>query len=148
MPPEFVKAYEQIRVDASAGGHGLRAWALHADAAFVGQWSLTDRSEMRQHTRDSSSHRLAQVGRLTRYFNIYASVELVHATLSEYLLISELQRICLKLQAVGRDCEIRHPILFSTSRSPLSPWAASCSPWWRSVGVQTAPNGYNLSSVI
>ena len=44
LPPEFVKAYEQIRLDASAGGHGLRAWALHADAASVGQWSLTVQS--------------------------------------------------------------------------------------------------------
>ena len=41
LPPTFVKAYQQVRLDATGGGHGLRAWTLHADAAFVGQWSLT-----------------------------------------------------------------------------------------------------------
>ena len=37
-------AYHQIRLDLAAGGHGMRAWAAHADAAFVGQWALSVQS--------------------------------------------------------------------------------------------------------
>ena len=44
LPAEFVRAYSQVRLDAKVGGHGLRAWSLHADAAFVGQWALTVQS--------------------------------------------------------------------------------------------------------
>ena len=44
LPPDFVRAYSQIRLDAKFGGHGLRAWSVHADAAFVGQWALTVQS--------------------------------------------------------------------------------------------------------
>ncbi len=44
LPPDFVRAYDQIRLDAKVGGHGLRAWSLHADAAFVRQWALTVQS--------------------------------------------------------------------------------------------------------
>ena len=35
LPPQFVEAYHQIRLDLAAGGHGMRSWAEHADAAFV-----------------------------------------------------------------------------------------------------------------
>ena len=44
LPAGFVRAYSQVRLDAKAGGHGLRAWSLHADAALVGQWALTVQS--------------------------------------------------------------------------------------------------------
>ena len=44
LPPAFVRAYEQIGLDVGVGGHGLRKWAHHADAAYVGQWALTVQS--------------------------------------------------------------------------------------------------------
>ena len=44
LPPDFVEAYAQVRLDVGVGGHGLRSWAEHADAAYVGQWSLTCKS--------------------------------------------------------------------------------------------------------
>ena len=44
LPSAFVRAYEQISLDVGVGGHGLRKWAHHADAAYVGQWALTVQS--------------------------------------------------------------------------------------------------------
>ena len=32
LPPSFLRAYDQVQLDVAAGGHGLRAWARHADA--------------------------------------------------------------------------------------------------------------------
>jgi hypothetical protein len=28
LPPDFTRAYDQIRLDAKVGGHGLRAWCV------------------------------------------------------------------------------------------------------------------------
>ena len=44
LPPEFARAWPQIALRLSEGGHGLRPWAEHIDAAFVGQWALTMQS--------------------------------------------------------------------------------------------------------
>ena len=44
LSPDFNRAYAQVRLDVSAGGHGLRTWAEHAHAAYVGQWSLSVQS--------------------------------------------------------------------------------------------------------
>ena len=41
LSPDFIRAYAQVRLDVTAGGHGLRQWADHAHAAYVGQWSLS-----------------------------------------------------------------------------------------------------------
>ena len=46
LDPAFLEAYEQVSLDVGLGGHGLRDWAAHADAAFVGQWSLTCQSAL------------------------------------------------------------------------------------------------------
>ena len=46
LDPRFLDAYEQVSLDVHLGGHGLRNWAAHADAAFVGQWSLTCQSAL------------------------------------------------------------------------------------------------------
>ena len=37
----FRFAYDQICLGFKDGGHGLRPWAQHGDAAFVGQWALS-----------------------------------------------------------------------------------------------------------
>ena len=44
LPPEFARAWPQIALRLSKGGHGLRPWAEHIDAAFVGQWALAMQS--------------------------------------------------------------------------------------------------------
>ena len=44
LPAGWVAAYDQIALPMEAGGHDMRAWAKHAHAAFVGQWSLTVQS--------------------------------------------------------------------------------------------------------
>lgn len=44
LPADFIEAYRQVTLDVGVGGHGLRSWAVHADAAFVGQWALTYKS--------------------------------------------------------------------------------------------------------
>ena len=36
LPQEFLRSYEQVQIGSSFGGHGLRDWARHSDAAFVG----------------------------------------------------------------------------------------------------------------
>ena len=56
LSPQFVRAYAQVRLDLGAGGHGLRAWARHADAAFVGQWALTVQSAARPERMGGGSH--------------------------------------------------------------------------------------------
>ena len=40
LSPDFARAYDQVRLDVSAGGHGLRAWDEHAHAAYVGVFSF------------------------------------------------------------------------------------------------------------
>ena len=56
LSPDFVRAYAQVRLDVSAGGHGLRAWAEHANAAYVGQWSLSVQSAVVPPERGGGSH--------------------------------------------------------------------------------------------
>ena len=56
LSPQFVRAYAQVCLDMGAGGHGLRAWARHADAAFVGQWALTVQSAARPARLGGGSH--------------------------------------------------------------------------------------------
>ena len=41
LPVDFVRAWPQINVRLHEGGHGIRPWAQHANAAFVGQWALS-----------------------------------------------------------------------------------------------------------
>ena len=41
LPADFVRAWPQITVRLHEGGHGIRPWAQHANAAFVGQWALS-----------------------------------------------------------------------------------------------------------
>eukprot|EP01046_Picozoa_sp_COSAG06_P041967 COSAG06_NODE_5282_length_3588_cov_17.136715_3_plen_153_part_00 len=44
LPQEFLRSYDQVQIGSSFGGHGLRDWARHSDAAFVGQWALAIQS--------------------------------------------------------------------------------------------------------
>ena len=44
LPLDYHVAYRQITLAFHDGGHGLRPWAQHADAAFVGQWALSVQS--------------------------------------------------------------------------------------------------------
>jgi hypothetical protein len=44
LPQDYNVAYRQITLAFRDGGHGLRPWAQHADAAFVGQWALSVQS--------------------------------------------------------------------------------------------------------
>ena len=44
LPLDYHVAYRQITLAFQDGGHGLRPLAQHADAAFVGQWSLSVQS--------------------------------------------------------------------------------------------------------
>ena len=41
IPRDFLLAWQQMVLPFEHGGHGLRRWQQHADAAFVGQWALS-----------------------------------------------------------------------------------------------------------
>ena len=40
-PEHYDLSYDQVQLPFKAGGHGIRPWAAHGDAAFIGQWALS-----------------------------------------------------------------------------------------------------------
>ena len=49
LTPQYRRAYDQIGLSPYAGGLGIRRWAPHADAAYVGQWAQVWQSSMVTH---------------------------------------------------------------------------------------------------